>query len=394
MNAESIKDLSGQIVTVVDPGSPTPRSARILQTGAHWSLQELTEDQGQGPSPVDRDLHISPGWVDLHTHVYDGMTQISVHPDRVGIDQGVHLLADAGSAGAATISGLAKYVVPSVRTKVVAWINVGSHGLVHLREVADPTFIDVDATIAAVEAHRNLIRGIKVRSSGAIVGAMGIQPLQLAKFVARATETPLMVHIGEAPPMIEDILDMLDQGDVVTHCFHGKAGKPWDNTGRPVPALLRALDRGVILDVGHGAASFDIEVARTATTLGIWPTTISTDIHVRNIDGPVFSLAAVMTKLLQCGMPLHEVITATTTAPRRVLKALEPWLDEDKRIRHATIFRVTLAPPGGWQHLDSAGPQPTPASQLVAEATISYDGLRPCTGTFSSSPLHRRTCPT
>lgn len=273
MNAESTKDLSGQMVTVVDPGSPTPRSARILQTGAHWSLQELTEDQGQGPSPVDRDLHISPGWVDLHTHVYDGMTQISVHPDRVGIDQGVHLLADAGSAGAATISGLAKYVLPSVRTKVLAWINIGSHGLVHLREVADPTFIDVDATIAAVEAHRNLIRGIKVRSSGAIVGAMGIQPLQLAKFVARATETPLMVHIGEAPPMIEDILDMLDQGDVVTHCFHGKAGRPWDNTGRPVPALLRALDRGVILDVGHGAASFDIEVARTATTLGIRPTT-------------------------------------------------------------------------------------------------------------------------
>ncbi len=393
MRAESAKvpDLSGAVVTVVEPGLPAGR-ARLLRRDGQWALENTPEYERQPPSSADPELHISPGWVDLHAHVYDGMTEISVHPDRVGLDQGVHLLADAGSAGAATISGLAKYVLPRARTEVLAWINIGSHGLVHLREVADPTFINVDATIAAVEAHRNLIRGVKVRSSGAIVGPMGLQPLQLAKIVARATGTPLMVHIGEAPPVIEDVLDLLDEGDVVTHCFHGKVGKPWDRTGQPIAALSRALARGVILDVGHGAASFDIKVACTAGALGIWPTTISTDVHVRNIDGPVFSLAAVMTKMLHCGMPLNHVIAATTTAPREVLGSPQRWVEPDGRIRHATLFRLTDNPPTGRQYVDSSGIVLAPARHLVAAATISPNGLQACE-TRNSTATETSTSP-
>jgi len=324
-------------------------------------------DSGDGREP---ELCISPGWADLHAHVFDGSTQISVAPDRVGLDQGVHLLADAGSAGEATVRGLAEYVIPTARTEVVAWLNIGSHGLVHLREVASARFIDVDRTIEAVRSMPELIRGIKVRSSGAIVGDMGLQPLQLGRLVARECGIPLLVHVGEAPPLIDDVLDLLDEGDSITHCFHGKSGYPWRPDGRPAPALARAIERGVRLDVGHGAASFDINVARRAIEAGYLPDTISTDIHVRNIDGPVFDLANVMTKLLFCGMPLPAVLDAVTTAPRRTLRMERPWLAGDGTVTHATLFRVSDESPSGRVYTDSMGNPVSPEQHIVPVATI------------------------
>ncbi|MFC4113591.1 amidohydrolase/deacetylase family metallohydrolase [Nonomuraea zeae] len=335
---------------------------------------------GNGPARLEPchgaapggDLYIGPGWVDLHTHVYDGTTQISVHPDRGGLERGVHVVADAGSAGQATIDGLVRYVLPTARTRVRAWLNIGSHGLVHLRETADPAFIDVDAALAAVDWHRDVICGVKVRSSGAIVGAMGLQPLQLGRLVAREAGLPLLVHVGEAPPLIGDVLDLLDAGDVITHCYHGKTGTPWLPSGEPAPALARALERGVLLDVGHGAASFSFDVAARALAAGFAPHTISTDLHVRNIGGPVHDLATTLTKLLACGLDLETAIGAVTDAPRAILRMESPWLADDGTIRHATIFR--LAAESTRTYVDARGDVRRPERHVVPVATV-RDGI-------------------
>jgi dihydroorotase len=320
---------------------------------------------------VGETLYITPGWADLHTHVFHGSTQISIRPDRAGLETGVHLVADAGSAGHMTVRGLIDYVMPTARTPVRIWLNIGSHGLVHLRETADPSFIDVDATIAAVHATGQAVCGIKVRSSGAIVGGMGLQPLALGRLVAREVGLPLMVHIGEAPPLIDDVLGLLDEGDVVTHCFHGKTGRPWLPDGTPIPALRAALDRGVLLDVGHGAASFDATVARAAVGAGFAPTTISTDIHVRNAAGPVYDLAAVMTKMLYCGMDLAAVIASVTTAPRQVLgQPASPWVQPDGKIVHATIFQMTDHLPAGRRCVDAAGRTMSPTRHIVPVGVV------------------------
>lgn len=358
-------------VTVIDPVTGTTRTAR-LATEPDGALRLVADG-----TVSDGETYISPGWADLHTHVFDGTTQLGLHPDRVGLDQGVHVLGDAGSAGQATLRGLLDYVLPAARTTVRVWLNIGSHGLVHLRETADPSFIDVDATLAAVARHADAICGIKIRSSGAIVGAMGLQPLQLARLVADETALPLLVHIGEAPPPIAEALDLLRADDVVTHCFHGKPGRPWRPSGEPIPALQRALDRGVRLDVGHGAASFDAGVARAAVAAGITPHSISTDIHVRNIDGPVHSLAGVMTKLLGCGMTLADVITAVTVTPRRMLGVDAPWLHDDCTIRHATVFQVTTQAPPGRSYVDAAGHRMDCPRHIVPTATIVDGHYRP-----------------
>lgn len=355
------------LVTVINPDTagivtwPLHRDA-----GGHITI-------GPDEAALDRrpTTYLSPGWVDIHTHVFHGFTQIGIRPDRAGLDTGVHLIADAGSAGQMTVRGLLDYVMPTAQTAVRSWLNIGSHGLVHLRETAHPSFIDVDATIAAIEASRGIICGVKVRSSGAIVGAMGLQPLQLARLVAREVKLPLMVHIGEAPPPIADVLALLNEGDVITHCYHGKTGRPWLSDGTPTAELQGALDRGVQLDVGHGAASFDVRVARAALEAGFAPTTISTDIHVRNVNGPVHDLATVMTKMLDCGMNLTDVVTAVTASARRVIgEAASQWITTEGRVREATLFTLTDQPPPGRRYIDSAGQVITPMRHIVPVAVI------------------------
>lgn len=352
-------------------------SIRVLDPRGYSSHGELTIENDMarmqpllGPREDMPRRVISPGWVDLHAHVFDGSTEISVAPDRVGLDHGVHIVADAGSAGHASVDGLQRYVVPTSSTRVVSWLNIGSGGLITLRETADMRLIDVDSTVTAALARREFVRGIKVRSSGAIVGNMGLQPLQLGKIAARASGLPLMVHIGEAPPVIDDILDILDEGDSITHCFHGKMGHPWNLDGSPNVALSRALDRGVQLDVGHGAASFDIEVARAAISAGILPHTISTDIHVRNVLGPVYDMATVMTKMLACGMPLMKVVNAVTYAPRNTLGVHEDWIADDGEIRHATIFELRDQAPGHRHYIDAGGKELVPETHIVVIGTV------------------------
>lgn len=376
-------------VRILDPESPAAATGMVTVDQA--GVTSLRVDPRDRHHPV---AFMSPGWVDLHTHVFDGTTQISVHPDMVGLNHGVHTLADAGSAGQATLPGLVKYVLPTARTKVTAWLNIGSHGLVHLRETAHPSFIDVPATVDAALAAPDVVRGIKVRSSGAIVGSMGLQPLQLGKLVARTCNLPLLVHIGEAPPLIADVLDLLDQGDTVTHCFHGKIGFPWLANGEPAPALRRALDRGVKLDVGHGAASFDSAVARSAIEAGFLPHTISTDIHVRNIGGPVFDIATVMTKMLHCGMPLPAIIEAVSRSPREILGLVEPWIADDGTIRHATIFELSETAPAERRYVDPNGTTVEPAQHIIASASV-VDGVTSRCGEAKSQaevPIPRSSC--
>lgn len=363
-------------VTIIDPSSAALAIGHLKVDPD--GLTHLTNERPLRVGEAIPELYIGPGWVDLHAHVFDGTTQISVHPDRVGLDHGVHTLADAGSAGQATLRGLTDYVIPSAKTNIKVWLNIGSHGLVHLREVADSTYMDVAATIEAAASFPDIVRGIKVRSSGLIVGNMGIQPLQLGKLAARECGLPLLVHIGEAPPLIDDVLDLLDEGDVVTHCYHGKTGFPWLPNGRPSSALHRALDRGVKIDVGHGAASFNMGVAQAAVRAGFLPDSISTDIHVRNIGGPVFDIATVMTKLLYCGMSLSSVLSAVTEAPRATLGLVEPWRNNTGELQHATIFSLTPEAPRSRRYLDTLGNTFSPSEHLVALGTVTDKTLRVC----------------
>src|SRR5687767_9646683 len=166
---------------------------------------------------------LSPGWVDLHTHVWYGGTDISIRPSICGVERGVTTVVDAGSAGEANFHGFREFIIEPARERIRAFLNIGSIGLVNCNKVSeliDIRSIDIDRTIACVEQNRDVIVGIKVRASHVILGSWGITPVKVAKKVAKILKLPLMVHVGEPPPLFDEVLEILTAGDVVTHCFN------------------------------------------------------------------------------------------------------------------------------------------------------------------------------
>ena len=283
----------------------------------------IADTSPSGAEVIDcKGAYLSPGWADLHVHVWHGGTDISVRASQAGRPTGVTAMADAGSAGEANFHGLREYVIEPQSETIRAFLNIGSIGLVacnRVSELIDMRSIDIDRTLAVIEANRDVICGIKVRASGVIVGTWGITPAKIAKRVAEVAGLPLMVHIGEPPPLIDEIFDILTPGDVVTHCFNGKKAGSIVDTPQ-VYAKARALaDAGVLMDIGHGVASFDFATARRAMEDGLTPFSISTDLHLRNIGGPVHDMATTLSKMLALGLPLEECVHAVAGRPRGFL---------------------------------------------------------------------------
>ncbi|MEJ1158466.1 amidohydrolase/deacetylase family metallohydrolase [Prosthecomicrobium sp. N25] len=284
---------------------------------------------------------VSPGWADLHTHLWYGGTDISIRPEQAGLGRGVTTLVDAGSAGEANFHGFREFIVEPAREKIVAFLNVGSIGLVacnRVSELIDMRSIDIDRTLACVEANRDVVVGLKVRASAVILGAWGLTPVRLAKKLSRITKLPLMVHVGEPPPLYDDIVALLGPGDIVTHCFNGKAGGSLVEDEDLYRLVETAAERGVLLDVGHGGASYSFEVGEAAIARGLLPHTISTDLHNRSLDGAVWDLATTMSKLLAAGMPFEAVVDASTTRPRSAVALPSSGFLEVGRTADLTVF--------------------------------------------------------
>ncbi|MRS16312.1 amidohydrolase/deacetylase family metallohydrolase [Enterobacteriaceae bacterium RIT691] len=286
---------------------------------------------------------LSPGWTDLHTHIWYGGTDISLKPEVCGLSRGVTTLVDAGSAGEANFHGLRELIIEPASEDIFAFLNLGSIGLVACNRVSELTglsSVDIDRIAATVEANRDLIVGLKVRASGVITGGWDVAPVKLAKKLGRVLKLPIMVHVGEPLPLYDDVLRILGEGDIITHCFNGKLGGSILEDEELYELVKSSRDRGVILDVGHGGASFSFDVARAALGQDLLPHTISTDIHNRSMPGSVWDMPTTMSKLLSLGMKFEDVIAASSTTPRQVIN--RPYGDQLKPGARAnfTLFEL------------------------------------------------------
>ena len=259
------------------------------------------------------ECYVSAGWIDSHVHCYAKSPIYHDQPDSVGIATGVTTVVDAGSTGADDIDDFYT-LTREAATEVYALLNISRVGLIAQNELANMANIDADAVREAVKRHPDFIVGLKARMSSSVVGENGITPLDRAKAMqAQNGDLPLMVHIGNNPPNLDDIAERLSAGDIITHCYNGKPNRILTPQGELRASVTRAISRGVRLDVGHGTASLSFAVAKRAIELGILPHTISSDIYCRNrISGPVHSLANVMSKFLAIGMSLPQVIECVT----------------------------------------------------------------------------------
>lgn len=313
----------------------------------HGKIVELGRQEGPARRTVRLDgrWRLSAGWIDGHVHCNPASPIYHDEPDQVGVAGGVTTVVDAGSVGADDVAAF-RELAGGCRTDVRALLNISRIGLATQHELANLDDVDVALAGAAIRAHRDFIVGIKARLSGSVVGTNGVAPLARAKEIQRRFgPLPLMVHIGNTPPSLDEIAEWLEPGDIVTHCFNGKPNRILDAAGALRASVRAAIERGVLLDVGHGSASFSFRVAREAMALGAYPDTISSDIYCRNrVSGPVFGLAAVMSKFLSLGMPLERVLDCVTRRPAEALRLsgkgrLEVGADAD-----LTIFDIETAP--------------------------------------------------
>ena len=272
---------------------------------------------------------VTPGLIDLHTHVFVGLGDFCLPPDRVGVESGVTTVIDAGTAGAAIFNLARRAVIdhPETRTRVLALVDPNQiylatkHFICHYLEIAnDPRNLDLEDAARVLAENRDVVVGMKVRATK--VDDPHRSPfLEGAKSIAG--ELPIMVHFGAYPhtPAIadEDLLAALRPGDIITHCFRGGAAT-LDAAGRPSAALRDAVARGVRLDIGHSGGDFHFGTARRLIESGFLPDTISTDLNVFNIERPVRSLPQTMSKLWALGVPLERVIAMVTSNPARQIR--------------------------------------------------------------------------
>lgn len=264
---------------------------------------------------------VTPGLIDVHVHVFDGVAPLGIPADPNCIAKGVTTVLDAGSAGAHTFPAFRKNVVEVVDTRVHALLNISVVGQSTLSsdnpwgELLDLRYANPKVAIRTIERNRDVILGIKVRLSKNIVGMDDLKALELAKEAAAAVKLPVMVHIGDTHSPVKAIFERMEKGDVLTHTFHGRAGGILDARGRVLPEVRKLVEKGAHLDVGHGRGSFAFAVAEKAVQQDLLPGTISSDVHHFNVHGPVFDLATTLSKFLHLGLPLEQVIRRAATNP-------------------------------------------------------------------------------
>ena len=305
--------------TVIDPASGTNarldvgvrdgRIAAIAPRLARGDAAELIDVSGQ---------LVIPGLIDLHTHVYPGVADLSVEADETCLGRGVTTAVDAGSSGAHTFAGFRRWVVEPSRTRILAFLNISLTGIIDVYhgELHDLAFADPERAVRVALANPDVIVGYKVRLSTRFTGPNALEALRRALEAGRATSLPVMAHIGGTAFQVEEALAILRPGDIVTHAFTGwNPGSVVAADGRVADAAREARARGVRFDVGHGQGSFAWAAAESALDHGFRPDTISTDLHRFNVAGPVFDMATTMSKLLHLGLSLDEVVAMSTSVP-------------------------------------------------------------------------------
>jgi dihydroorotase len=312
--------------TLIDPAQDLHASRDVAFAGGKVEAVGADLPRSDAAEVIDCSGRIvAPGMIDLHVHVFWGVSHFGIQPDPHCIAKGVTTAVDAGSAGAQTFPGFRKYVIDVSATRLFAQLNISSQGMLtrEIGELDNIQHASVERAIATVEAHRDVILGVKVRLTrhSIVSEASGIRPLHLAREAADAVRLPIMVHPQDAwCESLDDILAVMRERDILTHCFHGMSHGILNRDGTVRRSVREAMDRGVIFDVGHGAGSFSWSVAEQALREGTLPQTISSDLHVYNVDGPVFDLATTVSKFLHLGLSLDEALRRVTATPAHVIR--------------------------------------------------------------------------
>ena len=357
-------DPSQKLSAVRDVAIANGRIARIAENIPPAMARQVYDAKGK---------LVTPGLIDMHTHVYRYGITLSVDSDAVGFQNGVTTVLDCGSTGSGTFMGLRKYVMEVVPTRVYALLNISSIGLVVTNEIyLDPAMINARSAIATISNNRDRIMGVKVRIMGRHSDlAHDLDVMKTAREVADATGLPIMMHWSVEP----DLLNVLKKGDILAHPFNPPAANSSNLFGagadaqadKVLPQILALKDRGIFTDGQLATTHHSWAISEKAAGQGWWPDSISTDIS-RTPDGQPASVLVPMSEFLHLGMPLDQVIAGVTSTPARIMNfpekvgTLEPGVVAD--------VAVLDLQQGSFEYNDGARQMRTLKQQFVATATI------------------------
>ena len=319
--------------TVIDARNGVNGVMDVAISGGKIARVAAGIDQAGVARVVDASgLYVVPGLIDIHAHVFYGTDpnaylsngDSAVPPDNHSFRSGQTTLVDVGGAGWRNFPQFKAQVIDRARTRVLSFINIVGHGMKGGPMEQDLTDMDARLTAMRIRQNRGVIVGVKV----AHYSGPEWDPVTRAVEAGKLGDVPVMVDFGgHTPPLpLEDLLlKHLRPGDILTHTYAHVAGRIpiVDEQGNVRPYVLEARKRGIIFDAGHGGGSFLFRQAVPLVKNGFYPDSISTDLHIGSMNSGMKDILNTMSKFLNLGMPLPEVIRANTARAAEVIKQPE-----------------------------------------------------------------------
>jgi dihydroorotase len=316
---------------------------------------------------------VTPGLIDVHTHVFPYVGPYGIEPDPYCVRRGATSVIDAGTSGAFTFPAFRRFIIERAATRIRALLHVVSIGMVaggtpNMGELEDLRYCVPKLAVEAANQNRDLIVGFKIRFSEHYTGPNDLEGMRRARAAADEAGLPIMIHIGGSYTPLKEFLALMKKGDVVTHSFNGHPHGLLDASGKLTPEVVEARQRGVLFDVGHGAGSFSFEVMEKCLGQGFAPDTISSDLYSANINGPVYDQLTTLSKFLVLGMSLTDVIARATVNAARVFNfgaeigTLKPDAEADVSVLELKDGEFTFT--------DSDGKTRTGRQKLEAVTTV------------------------
>ncbi|MCB1018695.1 MAG: amidohydrolase/deacetylase family metallohydrolase, partial [Acidobacteria bacterium] len=269
-------------------------------------------------------LYVTPGLIDIHVHVFAGTNEphsyagdSSLYPDGYTFRSGVTTVVDAGCAGWRNFETFKETVIDRSKTRVLALLNIVGSGMRGGRYENNLEDMQAGPTAEMAKQHKGLVVGFKC----AHYSGPEWQPVETAVKAGEMADMPVMIDFGSNKPerpLSQLLTEKLRPGDIYTHCYSGLRDELVD--GKPNPALFAGRKRGVIFDVGHGGGSFAWRVAIPCIEAGFPPDSISTDLHTGSMNAGMKSQINVMSKFLNLGLSLEDVIKQSTWNPAKEVK--------------------------------------------------------------------------